>query len=213
MDEVAGRRSDSLPRVFVIGFNRCGTRTIHWYFKSNGYESVHWDEGRLANAIFRNLTDGAPLLKGYERYSVFSDMENIVRGTFAFEAYKLYPYLSVQYPDSLFVLNTRSVDGWVKSRLGHGSGGYAKKWKQLLHAANEEELTSLWRQDWERHHENVERYFSSGQYRFLKFDIESDSPEKINSVLPEYQLDTAKYAMRRHPPDRERGRKKEPTAV
>jgi hypothetical protein len=194
MGEVASKSSTALPRVFLIGFNRCGTRTIHWYFKSNGYQAVHWDKGKLANRIFRNLVDSAPLLTGYEEYSVFSDMEDIVRGVFAFEAYKLYPYLSAQYPGSLFILNTRDVDKWLKSRLEHG--GYAKKWKNLLSVESDEELLSSWRRDWVRHHENVERFFAPGQYRFLKFDIENDTPEKLNLALPEYQLDVEKYSVR-----------------
>ncbi|MGD0191537.1 MAG: sulfotransferase [Rhizomicrobium sp.] len=194
MDEVAGKSSTTLPRVILIGFNKCGTRTIHWYFKSNGYRSVHWDKGRLANRIFRNLVDSVPLLTGYEDYSVFSDMEDIVRGVFAFEAYKLYPYLSAQYPDSIFILNTRDFDKWLKSRFEHGA--YAKKWKNLLAVDSDDQLVSKWRNDWERHHENVERFFAPGRYRFLKFDIENDNAEKLNLALPEYRLDVEKYSIR-----------------
>ena len=184
------------PRVFVIGFNKCGTRTLHWYFKSNGYKSVHWDHGKLALAIFRNLSDSAPLLTGYEDYTIFSDMENIVRDTFAFEAYKLYPYFSAQYPDSVFILNTRNVDKWIKSRFEHGNGSYAKKWREIVHAADDEELIARWRQDWDRHHENVERFFALNPHRFLKFDIDTDGAEKLNAALPEYRLDPAHYATR-----------------
>lgn len=196
MGDSTNHASDPLPRVFLIGFNKCGTRTIHWYFKSNGYQSVHWDSGRLAIAIFRNLTNSLPLLTGYEQYRVFSDMEEIVRGTFAFEAYKLYPYLSAQYSDSVFILNTRDVENWINSRLAHGKGGYAKKWMSILNVHSNEELISCWRRDWERHHENVERYFAGGQRRFLKFDVENDSPETINRALPEYRLDVDKFSTR-----------------
>ena len=204
MNEAAAEAGPPLPRVFVIGFNRCGTRTIHWYFKSNGYRSVHWDEGRLANRMFRNLTDSVPLLTGYEQYTVFSDMEQIVAGVFAFEAYKLYPYLAAQYPESVFLLNTRDVESWLNSRLEHGR--YASKWKTLLHVESDEALLSLWRRDWERHHEGVERYFSGGSHRFLKLDIEKDPAEKINLALPEYVLDVEKYSPRGRsgPPERHR---------
>jgi hypothetical protein len=188
--------SSPLPRVFVIGFNRCGTRTIHSYFKSNGYKSVHWDKGNLANAIFRNLMEAMPLLTGYEGFSVFSDMEHIVPKVFAFEAYKLYPYFDVQYPGSVFILNTRDVDKWIKSRLDHGSGGYAAKWRTLFNVSNNEMLIARWRQEWERHHDKVERYFSGSRSRFLKFNIESDVPEKINTALPEYRLDAEKFSTR-----------------
>jgi hypothetical protein len=130
-------------------------------------------------------------------YSVFSDMENISPG-FAFEAYKLYRYFSIEYPDSIFILNTRNVDAWVRSRLKHGDGGYVRRWKRILDVATNDELISCWRQDWERHHESVERYFAGSPYRFLKFNIETDSAEMINSIAPEYRLDPAKYSLRGH---------------
>jgi hypothetical protein len=185
----------TLPRVFVIGFNKCGTRTIHHYFESNGYRSAHWDKGELAATVFRNLIDSRPLITGYEAYSVFSDME-CISGRFAMEAYKLYPYLSTAYPDSLFILNTRDVDKWIESRLGHGDGGYANKWKRIFKVKSNAELIRCWREDWERHHHNVERYFAGSPFRFLKFNIETDLPEKINAVLPEYRLDVAKFERR-----------------
>jgi hypothetical protein len=206
MGDAASNPSRVLPRVFLIGFNRCGTRTIHWYFRSNGYQAVHWDKGKLAKTIFHNLVDSVPLLTGYEHFSVFTDMEEIVRGVFAFEAYKLYPYLSMQYPDSVFILNTRDVEKWLKSRFEHG--GYARKWKTILDVNSDEELLSRWRRDWERHHENVERYFTGSQRRFLKLDIENDPPEKINCALPEYQLDVSKYSIRGQTSDHRRNDEK-----
>ncbi|HLY04727.1 MAG TPA: sulfotransferase [Rhizomicrobium sp.] len=190
-----GNAIDSLPRVFVIGFNRCGTRTIHWYFKANGHRAIHWDDGNLADTIFRNLGASLPLLTGYESYSVFSDMERVSREA-ALEAYKLYAQLDVSYPNSVFILNTRDVDGWIRSRLAAGEGRYAKKWKHHLKAKSDEELAFLWRQDWETHHRNAERYFSGRPSRFLKFNIETDRPEKINQLVPEYGLDPEKYAPR-----------------
>lgn len=189
------RPPEQLPRVFVIGFNKCGTRTIHWYFSSNGYCAVHWDKGKLARTIFRNLANSVPLLTGYEGFTVFSDMELICR-EFALEAYKLYPYLNTEYPGSVFILNTRDVERWIKSRLEHGNGGYAKKWKQIFNVPNREKLILCWRQEWERHHENVERYFADKPSRFLKFNVETDSPEKINCALPEYKLDLQQYYQR-----------------
>ncbi len=56
-----------LPRVFIIGFNKCGTRTLHYYFESNGYRAVHWDKGKLARTVFQNLVDSRPLLGRLQR--------------------------------------------------------------------------------------------------------------------------------------------------
>ena len=45
-------------KIFQIGFNKCGTKTLHHYFSRNGIRSVHWDEGRLAQRMFANLASG-----------------------------------------------------------------------------------------------------------------------------------------------------------
>ena len=188
-------RSDalaSLPKVFLIGFNKCGTRTIHYHFKANGIGAVHFDHGRLALSMFRNLTNSKPLLTGYENFTAFSDME-MINADFAFEAYKLYPYLSDQYPDSVFILNTRNVEAWLQSRLKNSYGTYAQRWKRILKIREDEELLAAWRTDWAQHHDRVEDFFSRNKYRFFKFNIETDDPMTFNSGLPEFCLDARKY--------------------
>jgi hypothetical protein len=51
-------RASHLPmKIFQIGFNKCGTSTIHHYLRANGVRSVHWDDGRLAQRMFANLAD------------------------------------------------------------------------------------------------------------------------------------------------------------
>ena len=53
-------------KIFQIGFNRCGTKTIHDYLCANGLQGVHWDKGRLAKRIFTNRQLGRDLISGYE---------------------------------------------------------------------------------------------------------------------------------------------------
>ena len=106
-------------KIFQIGFNKCGTRTIHQYFCDNGIRSVHWDEGRLAQRMFKNLSDGESLLAGYEEYDVFTDMEFLSESGVFLEGYKLFPFLAAQYPDAVFILNTRDRESWIRSRVSH----------------------------------------------------------------------------------------------
>lgn len=182
----------SLPKVFVIGFNKCGTRTLHYFFRNSGHKSINFDDGRLALSIFRNLINSRPLLEGYENFTVFADME-CIDSTFAFEAYKLYPYFADQYPDAAFILNTRDVERWLQSRFAHSYGSYVERYKKILKIRNDGDLLSYWRADWHRHHENVEHYFGERRRRFLKFNIETDSPDAIAAFVPEYRLDSSKY--------------------
>src|SRR5262245_6163956 len=113
-------------RIFLIGFNKCGTTTIHRYFVANGIKSIHWYKGRLARRIFCNIARGDPLLTGYESFEAFTDMEYLDHhGAYHLEAYKLFPYFAVQYPDSTFVLNIRDRESWIRSRLRQPN--YAKR--------------------------------------------------------------------------------------
>ena len=107
-------------KIFQIGFNKCGTKTLHHYFSRNGIKSVHWDEGRLAQRMFTNLATGKKLVAGYEQFDVFTDMEFLSKSGIYLEAYKLFPHLTSQYPEALFILNTRNREAWIRSRLEHG---------------------------------------------------------------------------------------------
>ena len=40
-----------MGKIFQIGFNKCGTTSIHRMLVANGINSVHWDKGRLSKSI------------------------------------------------------------------------------------------------------------------------------------------------------------------
>jgi hypothetical protein len=182
-------------KVFQIGFNKCGTRTVHRFFELNGFRSVHWDHGRLARRMFRNLSDGRSLIDGYERFETFADMEHVTGG-FAFEGYKLFPVLAHQFPDALFLLNTRDREDWVRSRFRHRDGRYAQQWKACIGASDDASLADFWRAEWERHHERVMTFFAGRNLRFLAFDISRDSPALIAGHFPDRRFDLSAYRIR-----------------
>jgi hypothetical protein len=182
-------------KVFQIGFNKCGTATIHRYFQSNGIKSIHWDNGRLARRMFVNLANGDDLLAGYEAFDAFSDMEYLdASGTFL-EAYKLFPYLAAQYPNAVFILNTRDREDWIRSRLRHSSGSYAVRQREHYKTESDEELTHVWRAEWERHHYRVVRYFAGKPHRFFVCRIEADLPHVLNEQLPEWRLNREAFKL------------------
>ncbi len=61
-------------KIFQIGFNKSGTASIYYYFKNEGFKSIHWEKGKLSKTIKNNFDSGLPILKGYEDYQVFTDM-------------------------------------------------------------------------------------------------------------------------------------------
>ena len=78
-------------KIFVIGFNKTGTTAIHKLFRINNLNSLH----RIKWDV--------------ENYMCFSD------GPDRYNFKKYYK----QYPNSLFILNTRNLKDWVISRFKH----------------------------------------------------------------------------------------------
>lgn len=182
-------------RIFQIGFNKCGTRTIFHFFKANGLASIHWDGGHLAETLCENARQGRALIAGYEKYRVFTDMEQL-DGKVHLEAFKLYPQLAKENPDALFILNTREREDWIKSRLRHRQGTYVNRFKRVLNVSDAATVTDHWRADWDAHHRAVREFFAGSPYRFLEFDIAKDAPETLVRALPEYTLHLKYYRAR-----------------
>ncbi len=175
-------------RVFQIGFNRCGTDTLYRVFAESGVPSIHWDHGRLAQQIYANLSQGAPPVDGFLQVAFF-DME-WVRG--GLEAFKLFPKFYAAYPDAVFILNTRTRERWLESRLSHANGEYARLYQATAQLPSRDALVRYWRDDWDRHHANVRAFFA-GRGRMFEFNIEQEAPEKIVQAIPELRLDAKHY--------------------
>ena len=115
------------PKIFQIGFNKCGTVSLWVLFKyycKPSIPCIHWDDGKLALKIENNLHQDKPLLSGYDYYTFYSDMESVFYENSyptIIEAYKYYQILDKQYPHSKFILNTRNVDNWILSRINFKS--------------------------------------------------------------------------------------------
>ena len=173
-----------LPKVFVIGHNKCGTRSICKLFDDNSYKSLHWDSNRIANRIRRNFYLSQPLLSGIKDVNIYSDMESIMGDSsieaHPFYAYRLFPLLDLQYPNSLFIYNYRVKNEWIRSRINHMSGRYLESCRMHLKALqgtnkaiSNGEIIEWWNRSWETHESEIFSYFSGKQY-FIKFDINSN---------------------------------------
>lgn len=214
------------PRVFQIGFNRCGTTSLLFFFRNNDYSAVHRRAGRFARAgtlaVGMELArrEGKPLLSYAGRFDLYSDMEKInlardvvkplaprvfkrLRKMLApgekplpIFAFRYFAELDAQYPASRFILNTRDVDRWVASRLRFNEGKYRSCHHGDRVHASEEELGDCWRREWRQHHEAVEAHFFDRPEDLLVFNIERDSPERLVSFLPEFDLDLDHWGKR-----------------
>ena len=183
------RLSSSIPRVFVVGHNKCGTRSIARLFSDNGYKALHWERNNIANQIRTNFYLSRPLLTGIEHANLYSDMESVagpnsVKGH-PFYAYKLYNLLDLQYPSSLFIYNYRNKKSWIRSRLNHAEGKYLAACRYHLESLDApncrvttQEVIDWWERAWDSHEEEIFSYFKQKK-NLIKFDIDSEESFRL----------------------------------
>ena len=84
-------------KIFVIGFNKTGTRSIHTIFKKIGLPSYHGGKWRSCDNM-----------RLFRLYDCFSDgtPRSIAR-------------LDELFPGARFILQVRELDSWILSRLAH----------------------------------------------------------------------------------------------
>ena len=198
-------------KIFQIGFNKCGTWSIHDLFSrraSPKIHSVHWDGGLLAKSMMDNILQGKDILSKYPGHRVFIDMECCFlseRGYEWFFAFKHFEKLDRQYPGSKFILNTRGMEAWIESRFNHvcrhiiGTDGNVELtescfyWQRMLpwvsksmgRDVSKEELAEIWRQEREEHHNRVFEYFKDRPRDLLVFNLDSDPFSKFVEFFPD----------------------------
>lgn len=190
------------PRVFQIGFNRCGTRSLDQFFEGNGLVSVHWEKGEVAERFaVRKARGESPfmdydgsLLRRRRRVDAFTDMIAF-DGPTIIEPYKDFAYIQRFHPDGFFILNTRPMENWIRSRLGHEKGRFYLRYAALLGTEDPERIADHWRREWVEHHAAVTAHFDRPGARFLRFDIEADDPALLCRFLePGFgRMDPAAY--------------------
>lgn len=189
---VGGLKMD-LPFVFIIGFNKAGTRSLDYFFENNGFPSVHWDNGNLALTMISNCLMNKKIFSGYdEKYRVFSDMMFMNRNI-DIQANKFFKVMDRDYPDSYFIYNYRNTDNWVKSRLNHLAGMDISFISRSLSVHNTKDVTeimNIWKLEKERFEFDVRHYFM-GRKNFLEIDIEKDDVCKAISSLLGRTMDSA----------------------
>jgi hypothetical protein len=188
-------------KIFQIGFNKCGTSSMHFLFKECGLKSVHWDNGFIAKKIIENINKNEMPLKDVNQYTCYTDVEYNYQYPFI-EHYKL---LDQKYPNSLFILNTRKKENWIKSRIRHMNGLYLKnyiilKTEKEKRIISQKEAVGYWEKEWDLHHKEVQEYFNSSP-NFLIFDIENES-YKLIEFLNKWGINAKKFPHINKTPER-----------
>ncbi|MFD1795046.1 hypothetical protein FQV27_14780 [Paracoccus aurantiacus] len=196
-----------LPKVFVIGFNKCGTTSLHRMFRRAGHESSHHRhacaDGRIvkiARQIDQNARDERPLLSGIDDAQVYSDMDLCERRV-KLSGISRFRGLDADYPGSRFILNTRDPLNWVRSRCRHFAGGYLDRSMFQARIADPSVMRAVWLAEWHEHHAAVQTYFAGRPNQLLVFDIEQDSALPLIRFLPEYGLKAGQWRHHNRTPE------------
>ena len=177
--------SKGLPKIFVIGFNKCGTTSFHHFFKQNGLSSFHWGGNSSKSngglILLNNFMLGNDLLEGIGHYDAYSDL-SFANELIYVEGCRFFKEIYDQYQDAYFILNTRPVDKWLASRLNHGNGSLKKR-SMSVYNCSEIELKSIWDKQYQKHCDDVRAFFKQNKGNFLEFDIEKDLPGRLVEFL------------------------------
>ncbi len=115
--------------IFQIGFNRCATQALYNAFQILGIKSIHHNfksnpicpRQYLAILMYNNLNTGRKEILQFELkdYQCFMDMEyNYENTSLAF--YTFFKEMEEQNIGSSFIMNTRTCESWILSRIKLG---------------------------------------------------------------------------------------------
>ncbi len=186
-------REQRLTRIFQIGYNKCGTRSLFRFLKKSGIPSVHFNKGMLALGIEKNIGAGRKPLHEIDQFTAYTDMQFVAKHR-VIEAVHHFRTLYQYYPNSYFILNTRDRDDWINSRLNHGAGGYPERYRKGMKLKNIDAVVEHWKADWDRHHKDVEEFFADKPGQLLVFTVGKDDPQRIVEFLkPDFDTDAKHF--------------------
>ena len=156
ISQLSPRKSNLIEmdrKIFVIGFNKTATVSMHTVFLNNRLRSQH-DGGKPWDV---------------DNYDVFSDGDSI----------RKFREFDKNFEDAIFVLNTRSLRKWLESRYKHGFatlyfegrrpeqfGKYNWAWPPSV------EKTMAWIEHRQNHFSSVLSHFEDRPDRLIIVNIE-----------------------------------------
>lgn len=115
--------------IFQIGFNRCATQSLHNAFEILGLKTIHHSfktnpicpRQYLAILMYNNLQSEKKQILQYELkdYQCFLDMEYVYENELL-NFYHFFEEMEKQNIGSSFIMNIRSCESWILSRIKLG---------------------------------------------------------------------------------------------
>ncbi|MBN2906672.1 MAG: hypothetical protein JXJ18_08190 [Rhodobacteraceae bacterium] len=198
-----------LPRVVLVGFNKCGTRSLARLFQGAGHRALHHKHRRplrrsqtAARIIRDNLAAGRKALAGIEDYTFYCDLIHATQTDY-YEGNTAFREILRDYPGTILLLNLRDREAWIASRLLHGHGEFARRAMTALGLPDQAALIARWRADWDAQIAALRAELADRPDQLIIFDLDNDPIETLVAALPAYGLDAADWG----DTGRSRGRK------
>ena len=206
--------------IFQIGFNKCGTTSIYEFFMDNNIPSISYkidqtnnndfEEPQLSQIMFdryhnKNIKYVLPF--NGNKYIYYGDFgEYIINGSHDFDilcietdanCVEWYKILLNQYPNnSVFILNIRNVNKWIKSRYTYPyptfSTEFLKNTIEKYKISNDHEIIILndWKLLWYQYICNLLQYFIDNKLmdKLLVFDVENDKIDKLIDFFASFNI-------------------------
>jgi len=190
----------SLPKVVLIGFNKCATRSFARLFEAAGHPTLHnklrqpfRKSINVARLMMENETIGARIFDGVEGFTFYCDLVHVTAETY-YEGGMAFRTIASDYPDALFILNLRDREDWIRSRLRHGHGEFAERTQRALHLNSRDSVADYWRRLWDQHLADVRRFAAEHPGRVVEFNVDTDNIADLCAALPAYHLDPQVWA-------------------
>jgi len=183
------------PKIFFIGFNKTATTAFHRFFLDNNYKSFHNKNSKknLALTIRNNLENKLPILHSINDAHCYSDLMYVDDNEYI-EGHKYFKEIYNEYPNSYYVLQTRNLEDWIKSRICHiRPQSLLARTKSAKKMSCTNEVIEFWLEDIQNHIKEVKKFFYKNN-KFLEYNIDNDNVTKLISFLKhDYILNETKW--------------------
>jgi hypothetical protein len=117
-----------------------------------------------------NCEKNLKVFDGYDKeYQVFSDIFYLDH-QILIEGNTFFKQMDNDYPESLFIYNTRNIDNWIQSRLNHT---LLERFKSVYKTESTDDVIKKWKETRLNFEDDLDGYFHNKK-NFLVVDIEKE---------------------------------------
>jgi len=183
-----------MKKIFLVGFNKCGTRSFTHFFRRNGLRTCHWKaQGQtqtIAERIISNISITKDPLDGINDYTVYTDLTSLNRKCFI-DIPAILPFLTESYPDAYYIFQHRSIERWIESRLNHSR--FYSRFSKVFSQSDKEAIKTSWRDQFNSYRNYVRNRLAGHNY--MEFQLETAPLQELTSFLAaSYSLDSSHWA-------------------